>query len=308
MRKPGSKSQPAQEALTRDEWDFTGIPKEELWIAEIYEYSREFIPVRNAFNLWLDREVYWEAPYNNESVWDVLPTGRNVRDFVSPFIFPKQVTINGQKRSIAFSDIYDNAPDELAGHILMDLVPILGEWPKPYKVARKQLWFDEGLRIIDEDKQEQKNNKNHVWVSDSRLRPNQHREGLHQFSVTFDKHATLLQLKEEFGILCKPFLKQERRGRKKNQAPPIIRLKELSAHRLASRGYGSGKPYLSFAGLQIELQELADKCGEDSIVPDYADEAGLKVAGRKAVQHLKSYNRYMYWQRYSTEPIERPFQ
>ena len=42
---------------TRDDWDFTGIPREELRLAEIYEYSREIKVVRDAFTKWLDSEA-----------------------------------------------------------------------------------------------------------------------------------------------------------------------------------------------------------------------------------------------------------
>ena len=48
---------------TRDDWDFTGIPRKELRFAEIYEYSREIKVVRDAFTKWLDSEAYYIACY-----------------------------------------------------------------------------------------------------------------------------------------------------------------------------------------------------------------------------------------------------
>ena len=53
-------------SATRDDWDFTGIPRKELRFAEIYEYSREIKVVRNAFTKWLDSEAYIITRYELE--------------------------------------------------------------------------------------------------------------------------------------------------------------------------------------------------------------------------------------------------
>jgi len=42
-----TESRSDKQSLTREEWDFTGIPYEELKLAEIYEYSREVKVVRD---------------------------------------------------------------------------------------------------------------------------------------------------------------------------------------------------------------------------------------------------------------------
>ena len=54
MSKKRTESQVEEQPLTSDDWNFTGIPQEELWIAQIYEYSREIKVVREAFSDWLN--------------------------------------------------------------------------------------------------------------------------------------------------------------------------------------------------------------------------------------------------------------
>ena len=51
------KSNTTNSPLMSEDWDFTELPQEEYWIAEIYEYTRECQEVSDAFREWLDGEA-----------------------------------------------------------------------------------------------------------------------------------------------------------------------------------------------------------------------------------------------------------
>ena len=283
MRKPGSKSQPVQEALTRDEWDFTGIPQEELWIAEIYEYSREIEAVREAFNDWLECGVgidMGDCPADFDPTW-----GKNIRDLMREYEIP-YVMDDFSLSPITFDDLVEEACEPVSGHQLMGIMEVLELWPAPYKVARKSSSAQRGIRTF---MRRNSPNTTVCWeeYQDSRFR---RMTDYHVASIIIDLKATKAELKRDFGEMCAPLLRSKR-GRKKDEKNPAIKLKQLAAHRLLGKGIGKGRTFASYERLEIELKELCSK-KNDITLPLYADLKGFKDAARRGAEHSLRFNRY----------------
>ncbi|MDA7618385.1 hypothetical protein N8703_03710 [Verrucomicrobia bacterium] len=285
MSKQRTESQEEEQPLTSEDWNFTGIPQEELWIARIYEYSREIKVVREAFNDWLNCAFGIEMGDFPEN--EYFSVGKTVRELLCEYKLPDEVpTAFSDQTPITYSDLYEIAGDHLAGHDLMKIMEVLGHWPTPYKVARKTPSGKHGIKSLLSEESVFKSVR---WATKSDLND---RPGPNYLlaRIVIDRRATKANLKKQFGEMCDSLL-SSKRGRKENITPPIIKLRQLSAYRLFERGIGKGRIFPSYERLEIALGQLNSK-KSNQILPFYADLKGFQDAVRRGEKHLSRLNQY----------------
>ena len=262
-----NRSKPFDELpATRDDWDFTGIPREELRLAEIYEYSREIKVVRDAFTKWLDSEAYIIACYEPEDyengirrLEEQIFLGCSYRDLITT------LNTQGRHKEAIWSDIWDVIPTRLDGHRLSALLEMLSEWPSPYKIARKSESVKRGVgRILDSLSGRDPGKA--VTIFDAHDTAEK-KMGKKVFTVSVDCSKSRKLIEKEFGKICEPFL-SSRRGRKNKYISPITRLKQLAAYRLRNRFIGKGKTFPSYARLVIEIEKIAQGNDPEKILPN----------------------------------------
>ena len=228
MRKPRSKSQPDPSALSRDEWDFTGIPQEELWIAEIYEYSREVKAIQDAFNNWLNSEgriLVGSVRHHGGEYEDTYKyLGRSNRELLQEFDLPA-VCPGDDRFDVSPEILLKDGIDDLDPFALSDLAPILGGWPAPFKVMRSSKPGKRGLSQLRKPKPLLDPVRLARRSDLINLKPN--RKLLH---VVVDIRANKTDIQKKFGDLCRNIFNDPKSvtkwkpGRKKNTTPPRSKL------------------------------------------------------------------------------------
>ena len=294
-----TESRSDQQSLTREEWDFTGIPYEELKLAEIYEYSREVKVVRDAYTDWLESEAYildeepdpkYEDHYpygDGPTIYQKRDIGCSVRQLITKHNLPCELRIGGNLQEVAWSDLWEPMDRRLQCHHLSSVLELLPEWPQPYKTARKS---DAVKRGINERLQTLSRPAQAVFAANSFPRPIGDKN-YKALNVVVDCSLPKKMIAQEFGEMCIPYL-TAKRGRKVNKTPPLLRLKQLAAHRLHDRFCGQGKTFSSFAQIEIELQRLSMDEEQAKILPIYQGQLGLSKAGDIAQRELKNYKTY----------------
>lgn len=299
MSKQRTESQEEEQPLTSEDWNFTGIPQEELWIAEIWEYCREIKIVREAFNNWLEQPVFiYLGSYNNpdgSSEYGFEQTGKTVRESL---LMHKLPCVDSSLK-VDYSDLIESAPTKVACHFLMRIMPLLGKWPGPYKISRSAAHFEHNLASVLNELSEEQSVR---WAKKTDF-SRQPSEDSVIATVVINRRATKKNLQKCFAEMCAPLL-SAKRGRKEKLTPPLVRLKQLAALRLLKRVVAPSKQLLSFEKLEIELQRLDPK-NENKILPSYANAKGFKAAAKEADKYLLNYKKYT---KYPSVPVEdRPY-
>ena len=118
--------------IVEEDWNFSGIPREELRFAEIYEYSREIKLVRDAFTEWLDSEAwmveYFESQDHSigiEPFEETFGFGCSNRELIATLNIQGKYSVPGFG-NVGWESIGDEQPDKLAGHRLSAIVEMLG--------------------------------------------------------------------------------------------------------------------------------------------------------------------------------------
>ena len=281
MRKPRSKSQPAQEALTRDEWDFTGIPQDELWIAEIYEYSREIDAVRDAVNDWLNQEAVL--------IEDRIPCPtKGYQEIIKKLGVTSREALSMWRDNGLWRLMEDHSEPRLSGHKLAPLGPIVAEWPNPFKAVRNTPGIKRAINELNEPLPFA--NLFHLQVVTGANSTKRYGEDWTMIKLAVNRNATLSELKNAFAKICAN-LTTKKRGRKPRHVPSSIRLKQLAAYRLYTRGIGPGRPFKTFEHFQIKILEL-DPEGEQTLLPNHSTKKGFLEAVRLARQRIKEFKVY----------------
>jgi hypothetical protein len=282
--------------LNSCEWDFTDIPQKELWLAEIYEYSRECEEVSNAFTNWLDSPavltdelIDWDTGI--ETVHTELHI--SIRELLQMAPFPKSIQAGSKTVEVDWGDFVDMANMKLLGHSLFNLLPALQQWPKPYAIARDSNSVKQG---VDDLLKPRSKPKAVVLISgeedtgDYPFGLSSPQSRLIELRINFDTNKK--QILEEVGEIYDQHKTTERRGRQKS--PHSLNLRQLGALRLRLRGYGRGRAITSFDSLVCKLkvkeQELGDK---KHLIPLYTNKQGFIAAADKAQKRLlKEYRKY----------------
>ncbi|MFL2924523.1 MAG: hypothetical protein ACJ0BN_19120 [Limisphaerales bacterium] len=286
MSKQRTESQEEEQPLTSEDWNFTGIPQEELWIAEIWEYCREIKIVREAFNNWLEQPVLiYLGSYTNpdgSSEDDYEQTGKTVRESLLQHKLPCEHS----SMKVDYSDLVDVAPTNVACHSLIRITPLLGKWPAPYKITRSAPNFEHNLASVLNQLSEEQPVR---WAKKKDFSRHPSQDSFIA-TVVINRRATKKNLQKCFAEMCAPLL-SAKRGRKEKLTPPLVRLKQLAALRLFKRVVAPSKQVLSFEKLEIELQRLDPK-NENKILPSYANAKGFKAAAKEADKYLLNYKKY----------------
>jgi hypothetical protein len=116
--------------LPRSEWDFRSIPKEEQWIAAIYEYCREIPEVKKRITVWLDGDLMVPCDDYDHFGKKVFENG----------LSPQAVTVRESlkreadgKPELHWDEQW--APAKIWNHKIWTIRHTLTEWPKPYVIA-----------------------------------------------------------------------------------------------------------------------------------------------------------------------------
>ena len=257
MRPQKSNEKASNPTLSPDDWNFSVIPPDELCIAEIYEYSREFKTILVAFDEWLSKE-------GRILVNSVLRDDGEYQDCYEYLKKSNRELLQSGKFPILCpgDGCFDITPETLLKDVegdldflpLSALAPILGHWPKPYKAIRRSQSFREFFAQLKKPKPFLESIR---WARQSDLhnmRPN-----LKLMQVVVDTRADRKELQERFGKMFESILKapeenqegkcgrKKRPGRKRNAIPPQSKLKQLAAYRICNRGLGKDKTFSTYA-------------------------------------------------------------
>ena len=284
------KSNTTNSPLMSEDWDFTELPQEEYWIAEIYEYTRECQEVSDAFSEWLDGEaVLWEEfvdqvirignrhnrvgsrrnrfgsrryriesyltrfrSYNTRYKRWRTPLNLSIRKLIKKAPLPRTIKVGKESVKIDWGNIVDMADIKLVGHPLFRLLPLLQEWPKPYIIARKSGHVKQGIDELI--KPPSADRKAAVLIPDEKdyfdCPFGLVQENLQRIELLIDFSRDINDIIPDIRQICAKF-RNKKKGR--DGVHSSESLKQLGALRLRRRGYGKDRSIQSYDSLEIQL-------------------------------------------------------